>query len=457
MVKPIKTDLEELYSSTDERVINVQTKWMNMTLDHFNPLDTRTFKMRYMINDEFVDGNDRPIFIFVGGAWSIRPGWLLAGNMYKMAQENLGFMVYTEHRYYGETQPFQNTTPEDYRFLNANQALADLAVFIRTLKQEERFVNSKVILYGPSYAGNLVLWFKQRYPHLAFGSIASGSPIKAEMEFSGYLEIVERSLRTEGGDLCTDIIGEGIREITTALQSQAGRDEIYRVFNLCQRLVEPINVLDLGTFSLMLTREFGDAVETARPGSIIVLCDFFQSDISGTTPMEKIAGFINLRNPTNECRDTRYNSLVNYYRGNGDSRSWLYQTCTEFGYFQIAPTSGTLFDSLIHIDVHFYVSFCRELFSNNFTVDFLRDAVERVNLMFAGLNPVVNNTINIHGELDPWRALGVYNRDLGDNSPTYNIARASHHFDIMPWLPTDTITMTNAQQRLRRTVSSWLS
>lgn len=71
------------------------------------------------------------------------------------------------------------------KFLNVDQALADLAYFINTYKMSARFANSKVILYGGSYAANMVLWFKQRYPHLVVGSVASSGPIKGQVDFQG--------------------------------------------------------------------------------------------------------------------------------------------------------------------------------------------------------------------------------------------------------------------------------
>lgn len=71
------------------------------------------------------------------------------------------------------------------RFLNIDQALADLAYFIKYLKQQPRFANSKIIMYGGSYAANMVMWFKQRYPHLVLGVVASSGPIEAKIDFAG--------------------------------------------------------------------------------------------------------------------------------------------------------------------------------------------------------------------------------------------------------------------------------
>lgn len=47
-----------------------------------------------------------PMFIMVGGEWSISPGALLPGNhIHDMAEEFNGLLIYTEHRFYGKTHP----------------------------------------------------------------------------------------------------------------------------------------------------------------------------------------------------------------------------------------------------------------------------------------------------------------------------------------------------------------
>lgn len=43
-------------------------------------------------------------------------------------------------------------------------------------------------------------------------------------------------------------------------------------------------------------------------------------------------------------------------------RAWYYQTCTEYGYYQTAPKSGTVFDVLEWLSVKFYVNICEKAF-----------------------------------------------------------------------------------------------
>lgn len=43
-------------------------------------------------------------------------------------------------------------------------------------------------------------------------------------------------------------------------------------------------------------------------------------------------------------------------------RAWYYQTCTEYGYYQTAPNTGTVFDHLNWLNVEFYVDMCKRAF-----------------------------------------------------------------------------------------------
>ncbi|XP_068631483.1 putative serine protease K12H4.7 [Battus philenor] len=453
---PIRVDLQPPESSRSLSTRNVLQSWVTMPIDHFDPQNSDTFQMRFMFNEQFFGGDGSPVFIMVGGEWAIAPGWLLAGNMYLMAQENRGYLIYTEHRYYGETLPYTDFTTENLRFLNVDQSLADLAYFILELKKQPRFADSKIILYGGSYAANMALWFKQRYPHLVEGVVASSGPIKGKVDFAGYLEVVHEAFLSEGGEQCISTIRQGIADTVAAMESESGRRSVEEAFKLCG----PINYdnhLDLGYFSGLISWTFSSAVQQARPGSLMAICNNFATDTYGITPMQKIGGYIAaVNNLGQSCWSVSFETFLRNYNVTSISRAWYYQTCTEYGYFQIAPISGTVFDSLKWLDVPFYVEVCKQVYDQRFDEAFVYNAVERVNLIFGGLDPDVNNTINIHGTIDPWHALGVYDRDLKESSPTYTIPRASHCFDMQGWLSTDTIQMTRAQQAARRLVTRWL-
>lgn len=132
----------------------VHEKWIEQPLDHFNQQENRRWMMRYLENNvHFQPGG--PIMINVGGEWTITAGAISHGShIFDLAKELNGTLYYTEHRYYGQSHPTENTSTENLRYLSVDQALADLAVFIDSIKASSlEFKDSGVILVGGSYSG----------------------------------------------------------------------------------------------------------------------------------------------------------------------------------------------------------------------------------------------------------------------------------------------------------------
>ncbi|CAN7041795.1 unnamed protein product [Brassica rapa subsp. trilocularis] len=87
------------------------------------------------------------------------------------------FLFFNERRFYGESAPFgkkSHKTAEILGYLNSQQALADYAILIRSLKQNLSSEASPVVVFGGSYGGT---WFRLKYPHIAIGALASSAPI----------------------------------------------------------------------------------------------------------------------------------------------------------------------------------------------------------------------------------------------------------------------------------------
>lgn len=65
--------------------------------------------------------------------------------------------VLFQHRFYGESMPFGNdsyNSAETLGYLTSQQALADYAVLIRSLKQNLSSEASPVVAFGGSYGGS---------------------------------------------------------------------------------------------------------------------------------------------------------------------------------------------------------------------------------------------------------------------------------------------------------------
>lgn len=255
-------------SKTKQTYDPIHEGWIKTRLDQFDPQNNETFYMRYLMNKEYlVEGS--PIFIFVGGEWTITPGTLQRGHIFDMARNLSGLIIYTEHRYYGFTIPTPDLELDNMKWLNIDQALADLAHFIIQIKEEIREIrNSKVILVGCSYSGTMVTWFMQKYPHLASGAWSLSAPLLGKVDFIEYQEVVSKAITAIGGEECAERIKSAFFQMEL-LWGRGHLREFDRIFRLCTPF-DSRNWLDVWTlFGDMASPWSGIAQYASRAGQQI--------------------------------------------------------------------------------------------------------------------------------------------------------------------------------------------
>ncbi|KAF5285118.1 hypothetical protein FQA39_LY16807 [Lamprigera yunnana] len=174
----ISKKLEKAGNEREDKCLeNLLLNWPSMVLDH---------SVRYLArNSTYKEGD--PIFIEVQGEWKISGIQLIMGNMAALAEEHYGFIIKTEHRYYGEGLPLINFirdfSTEKLKYLQIEQALEDFAYFIDHFKQENpHYGNSKVI-----DRGMLVTWLRLRFPHIVDITYASSASLGVGIDYSGNL------------------------------------------------------------------------------------------------------------------------------------------------------------------------------------------------------------------------------------------------------------------------------
>ncbi|KAJ2526598.1 hypothetical protein EV175_007633, partial [Coemansia sp. RSA 1933] len=166
---------------------------------HFGT-NSSTFNQRFYINsDEYVP--DGPIYLFNSGETPASPSYLAAGEPYMLAKETGGMVIIMEHRYYGESYPVNDMTRASMRYLTLENALEDIAYFIRNGRGFVRdstgitiSPTAKWIAVGGSYSANIAVWMRMLYPKLVFAAYASSAPLLASTDFYQYDQVVGRAL-----------------------------------------------------------------------------------------------------------------------------------------------------------------------------------------------------------------------------------------------------------------------
>lgn len=346
----------------------VTLNWLSQPVDHFNETDKRTFLQRYLKNDEyFKEGG--PLIIMVGGEWSLDfPGmgrFLDEGTLYEVAAENNGLLLYPEHRFYGQTQPFNNTLPSSFKFLSVEQALEDLADFIKFIKgSDSRFANAKVILAGASYSALLSSFFKTKYPHLSDGAWASSAPTETRSETGPYRVLSGEVYKKYGGQTCYDTLRDSYLKIEDMLD--AGNVEpLEEAFKLCEKIdSDPKSKLH---FMTVITSVIASHVAESTPERLAAICN---TAISAGDPVSAISQIFQYTFISEiQCLPTNYQSYVNFLKhpeemehpsNAGGIVQWFYQTCTEIGLYQTSILPNQPFGRKTSLDG--YIPFCKDVF-----------------------------------------------------------------------------------------------
>lgn len=343
----------------------VENRRLEVPLDHFNLFDERTFELRYFVNTKFYIP-DGPIFIFVSGGFETFDEFINRGVVYDLANETNGYIIALEHRYYGLSQPTDDTSVPNLQFLTVHQALADIATFISHFKETGHETQmSRVILFGRGWGARLAVWARQKYPNLVDGVWASSAPINSISDFGDYLENLGDSMGQLGGQECKTIIENAFQQMDLDIWLE-NTTHIEERLKLCS----PINTKseeDVGSFFFTLATELGHFMKFVRAEQISEKCEIML-DPTAEDDFEGFARwFIDdyLRNL--DCFDTSYDSLVersSNVEWNSVStisrRQNLWLQCSQIGQFVTSNSLNASYTSRFPIE--FFHKLCADVF-----------------------------------------------------------------------------------------------
>lgn len=449
-------DVEELYFD-------------GAVIDNFAPVNSqetwRSKGQRYFVNRKFWAGAGAPIFVFIGGEGE-ESCQRLSENlyMYELAKENNALMIDVEHRFYGQSLPTEDSSTKNLAYLSSDQALADLARIIPHIKQQLNSPHSKVITFGGSYPGNLSGWFRLKYPSITQGSIASSAPVRAEENFSQYMDVVGEALLYFGGQACFNAFEEASNAIAQLASGGPGSDGMAKLekdFQLCKAIQ---NENDLAVFYMNMMGIVQGVVQynTEIPGQPTV-ADLCTTMAGGGTGYDQ---FVALNKQMMElgkekCQTVSYDSFVKMLTHDtgvptNAMRSWIYQSCAEFGYFQTTDSPNQPFHAFKEISgLKFSRQWCYDGY-DGWTAD---PAIAYTNTKYGATDIDVTNVVFTSGTIDPWHALGVtnYTKTLPQESsiPAYILGTA-HCADLKAPKEDDPESLKQARVVVADNVRKWL-
>ncbi|KAL1968061.1 hypothetical protein VTN77DRAFT_2191 [Rasamsonia byssochlamydoides] len=171
-------------------------------IDHTHP-ELGTFSQRYWWNAEYWKGPGSPVVLFTPGEIDASGyvGYLTNETITGLfAQEIGGAVILLEHRYYGESSPYDSLTTKNLQYLTLEQAIADLTYFAKTVKLPfdpngtSNADKAPWVLSGGSYSGALAAWTESTSPGTFWAYHSSSAPVEAIYDYWQYFVTVQQGL-----------------------------------------------------------------------------------------------------------------------------------------------------------------------------------------------------------------------------------------------------------------------
>uniref|UniRef100_A0A0N4Z9D0 Serine protease K12H4.7 n=1 Tax=Parastrongyloides trichosuri TaxID=131310 RepID=A0A0N4Z9D0_PARTI len=439
-------------------------------VDHFDSSNKATFKQRYWYNKQWYKQGG-PIFLMLGGESAENPAWVERGDFEwtTLAKEHGAMVFLIEHRYYGNSRPTSDMETKNMKFLSSRQAIEDAAAFIKGMNERFDYGNTtKWVVFGGSYSGALAGWARQVHPELIYAAVGSSGPVQAVVDFYKYLDVVDHSLGFYSTQCASDV-KEGLEQVRELIKTSSGQEEVKTLFNLCSSWSD-LSVDDIKYFWLSVIGNYMGVVQYNYDNvgdyrgdmTIDHICSYHLDKT--TTPLQHIGNVFQwfAQQYGGFCTDVNYDEYIQFLRqtsfgsGAADDRSWTYQTCTEFGYYQSTDNDAASYWGDV-MGVDWYVKQCVDIFGSPITNQTVYSSITATNNYYGGATGFKGTRVILpNGNIDPWHALGVLSQTNSQNYPII-INGTAHCADMYPSSSSDYASLTDARQKIRKQMATILS
>eukprot|EP00794_Sanderia_malayensis_P010639 gene10639-11767_t len=473
-------------------------KYFIQHVDHFNYAHdhgySATYYQRYLVQDKFWARSQGPIFFYSGNEGPITAFWNASGFVHELAAKHRALIIFAEHRYYGASLPFGmlSFTKENIAYLTIEQALADYAVLLKSLKTQYKAENCKVVTFGGSYGGMLSGYLRYKYPHIVDAAVASSAPfytIAGNRPRSEFFQAVTSTCRL-ADPTCPTNVQAGFSKLKDLFaQGDSGMKKIQQLFNLCSSKIlldteKHVYLWIRNAFTMMAMADYPYPASFLGPeplpaNPVNVACKYLADAEDKLVGLAQATTMI--YGPKAKCHDI-YKEFVACADPTGcglgnDALAWDYQVLQHLILEKFVQGRVYICEKLV------WVKACTEMMlpggSTNVTDMFppldwtlpMRDTYctltwnlgkpryDWIATQFWGTAKDIKHASNIvfpNGNLDPWMPGGV----LENLSPTLRavmVIGGAHHLDLRASNPADPKTVVEARETIELLLKEWLS
>ena len=160
-------------------------------LNHDDP-SAGTFSQKYWYNDQWWGGPGSPVVLFTPGEIAAEgyQGYLTNNTITgAYAQAIQGAVVMLEHRFWGNSSPYDTLSTTNLQQLTLKNSIADLTHFARTVQLpfdkngSSNAPQAPWVLSGGSYSGALSSWTASTAPGTFWAYHSSSAPVQAIYDY----------------------------------------------------------------------------------------------------------------------------------------------------------------------------------------------------------------------------------------------------------------------------------
>ena len=256
-------------------------------------------------------------------------------------------------------------------------------------------------------------------------------------------------------------------ELDAMLWDKTMWGDVEKLFNVSPPLQNEDDVALLadtlaGNFMGVVQYNRDNTAFEGRPNNITItdLCNIMANSTLGT-PLARYAA-VNTLLVGGESVDANFSATVDFMRNSswdspavaGGARQWVYQTCSEFGYYQTTDSASQPFGDLVTLASQ--LKTCSAVYG--ITPDQVSSAVSATNSHYGGVGNIPSNATNIafpNGSIDPWHALGVLKTPAETLNAVF-IKGTAHCANMYPPSPHDLPSLTLARKIITGNIQLWL-
>jgi hypothetical protein len=281
------------------------------------------------------------------------------------------------------------------------------------------------------------------YPNMIDGALASSAPVQARENFEDY----DRHVFEVAGPECATSIRQVVKMAEDALSDPAQFTAIKKAF-AAEVIVDNDDFLyliaDVGASAVQygMKDQFCNALATNA--DVLKAYGDFAQQVYTMWGVDAL-GF---------SAQSAENLDPNSYLAGFGMRQWMYQSCTQFGFFQNAYHDAAYSVRSPRINPTYHRNLCKRLFGFDQPVD------------IAGTNqtyyaPILSGATKIlmtNGSQDPWSLLGISDPNGNNTNPNLTVMLidgAAHCDDLRATKATTSTSVAAAKAKFSELAASW--